>query len=252
MATYLLPSDFDQQIASAVEFFWQAKGAGTGAQEGKRTSVVSGKNLDGFLAVARSVAAHCGIPESSVHTSGKKFLTLPGFYRPIKNWDVVVVHNYRLLAAIEFKSQAGSFGNNFNNRCEEALGNVTDLRAAYEKGLYHPERHKAAGLNSDLPDPRSPFLGYLMLLEDCEGSTNTVKTDSPHYVLDPQFDGSSYADRYKIFCERLMSRRLYESASLILSPSSRSESGEWRALSDATDPKELFASFAAQLLSAQA
>ena len=29
-----------------------------------------------------------------------------------------------LVAAVEFKSQVGSIGNNFNNRTEEALGNA--------------------------------------------------------------------------------------------------------------------------------
>jgi hypothetical protein len=48
-------------------------------------------------------------------------VTLPGYFRPTKLWDVLVIHDKRLLAAIELKSQVGpSFGNNFNNRTEEA------------------------------------------------------------------------------------------------------------------------------------
>ncbi len=38
-----------------------------------------------------------------------------------KKWDLLVVEGC-LIAAIEFKSQVGSFGNNYNNRTEEALG----------------------------------------------------------------------------------------------------------------------------------
>ena len=42
-----------------------------------------------------------------------------------------------LLAAFEFKSQVGpSFGNNFNNRTEEALGSATDLWTAFREGAF--------------------------------------------------------------------------------------------------------------------
>ena len=54
----------------------------------------------------------------------RRLLTLPGFFRPTKLWDLLVINQGKLIAAIEFKSQVGpSFGNNANNRCEEALGN---------------------------------------------------------------------------------------------------------------------------------
>jgi hypothetical protein len=56
-----------------------------------------------------------------------KARTLPGYYRPSKEWDLVVVCENDLVAAIEVKSQVRSFGNNFNNRVEEALGNATDF-----------------------------------------------------------------------------------------------------------------------------
>jgi hypothetical protein len=32
-----------------------------------------------------------------------------------------------LVATVEVKSQVGSFGNNFNNRVEEAIGSATDF-----------------------------------------------------------------------------------------------------------------------------
>ncbi|MEY3276128.1 MAG: Restriction endonuclease XhoI, partial [Verrucomicrobiota bacterium] len=35
-------------------------------------------------------------------------MILPGYFRATKNWDVLVVHRDRLLAAFEFKSQVGS------------------------------------------------------------------------------------------------------------------------------------------------
>ena len=48
---------------------------------------------------------------------------------------MVVVRKGELVAAVKFKSILGSFGNNMNNRTEEALGNATDILHAAETGL---------------------------------------------------------------------------------------------------------------------
>jgi hypothetical protein len=67
------------------------------------------------------------------------------------------VKDGKLIAAIEAKSQVGpSFGNNFNNRTEEAMGSALDLWTAYREGAFHTSPH--------------PFLGYFFLLEDCQAS----------------------------------------------------------------------------------
>ncbi len=50
-----------------------------------------------------------------------------------------MVSEGKLLAGIEFKSQVGSFGNNYNNRTEEAIGSAADIW--YPSG--GPRRHSA-------------------------------------------------------------------------------------------------------------
>ena len=71
-----------------------------------------------------------------------------------------------LIAAIEFKSQAGpSFGNNFNNRCEEAIGTAHDFWTAFREGAFGRQSR--------------PFLGWLMLVEDAGGSRAPVRDASP-------------------------------------------------------------------------
>jgi len=67
------------------------------------------------LAIALTKAN--GLAKAQVLRNGR-VLTLPGFFRPTKLWDLLVLHEGRLVAALEFKSQVGSFGNNFNNRDE--------------------------------------------------------------------------------------------------------------------------------------
>lgn len=119
-----------------------------------------------------------------------------------------------LVAAIEFKSQVGpSFGNNFNNRIEEAVGSALDLWTAFREGA----------LGSSPP----PFVGWLFLLEDCERSRAPIHDRSPHFPLLEEFGSSSYAERYDIFCRKAVQEKLYTSACLLLSARSAIETGEY-------------------------
>ena len=82
----------------------------------------------------------------------------------LKKWDLLVVADGQFLAGIEFKSQVGSFGNNYNNRTEEAIGSATDLWAAYREGAFKPSAR--------------PWLGYLMLLEETPESMRSVRAQT--------------------------------------------------------------------------
>lgn len=120
---------------------------------------------------------------------------------------MLVFSNGQLIAALEFKSQVGpSFGNNANNRVEEAVGSAEDVWKAYREQRFGP-------------GPR-PFLGYLFLLEDCPKVHTPVKLNQPHFQVDPVFvtpqGGTSYAQRYEILCRRLVHENLYSSACLLL------------------------------------
>ncbi len=161
----------------------------------------------------------------------------------------------------EFKSQVGSFGNNLNNRSEEVVGSAADLWVAHHHRAFSDDPRQpgysvaeldrsAALLNPSLmDDPRPPFLGWLMLLEECEASNKPVKTQEPHYKVFDEFRGSSYAQRYQILCQRLVERQLYAAAALELSPR---DSRQHRALSEATSLRTLFREFAGRMLAAAA
>lgn len=271
MTIQLLPPHFDARIGDAVEAFWSARsGARIGrSQGGSRDAVLGGKNMDGFAHLVRDVVQHCGMPRECVQ-SGMRDVVLPGFFRATKNWDVLVISQRRLLAVFEFKSQVGSFGNNLNNRSEEVIGSAADLwvahhHHAFSDGPHRPRRsgiaetnatnesyrsHEAdtdpALLNPSLRgDPRPPFLGWMMLLEDCEDSRTPVKVQEPHYRVFDEFRNASYSERYQILCERLVERQLYAAAALELTPR---DSREHRALSEATSLKSLFKEFAGRML----
>ena len=205
----LVPNDYATHVKRAVAHYWQtlerqSKSQRNGdADRGARAAVTGGKQMNGFCNLVNWLLAENGMPEASVYTQTE--LTLPGFYRPTKKWDLLVVHDGHLVAALEFKSQRGpSFGNNFNNRAEEAIGTATDIWEAYEKGAFGVEH------------PR-PWLGWVMLLEDCPGSTCAVGVDEPHFPVFPEFKGSSYAKRYELILRKLVLKKLFDGSSLLMS-----------------------------------
>ena len=101
-----------------------------------RGEVTGGKQLDAFADILSNLAKYAGYKDGEIYTHTP--LPLPGYYRPQKNWDLAICRNGRIIAAIELKSQSGSFGNNFNNRAEEVIGLARDFQTAY--------REKAFGL----------------------------------------------------------------------------------------------------------
>ena len=212
-------SDLEARLRDAVQRFWITRGSqatrqsDTGDRDrGGRGAVTGGKQMDGFVNLVRDLLVEARVPESSIATNRR--VELPGWFRAEKKWDLVVVHQDELLAALEFKSQIGpSFGNNFNNRTEEALGSATDLWAAYREGAFKPSSR--------------PFLGYLMLLEDCEGSRSSVKVFEPQFKVFPEFREASYQGRYALFVEKLLRERLYDGACLILAEQTTGLNGRY-------------------------
>lgn len=237
----LLPEGFDEKLSASVKCFWNSRSAsGSVAQPGGRASVIGGKNLDGFVTLVKDVTTHIGLPAQSVLSEGRFALALPGYFRPSKNWDVLVKVGDHILAVFEFKSHVGpSFGNNANNRAEEAMGSGVDLQAAIRHGAL---TRFDDGVEAQAP----PFVSYLMLLEDCAESRAPVRVSAPHFPPFPEFVESSYAQRYRELCARLVAERLYSGAALLLSPAEEgAATGAHSSLSDDTSARALFAGFAA-------
>ena len=206
--------DAEAELGKAVRHFWKTRsgqskrqGSKTGKKDaGSRAAVTGGKHADGFVKLIAAIVRDAGLPHARIHTSEKKTRTIPGYFRPTKEWDLVVVSGSDLVAAVEVKSQVGSFGNNFNNRVEEALGNATDLWTAFGQGVFKPSQ--------------KPWLGYLFMLEDHLDSTRpTKRIELNPFGVDEVFQELSYAKRYELVCERLVRQRLYDAACFFTSNS---------------------------------
>ena len=233
-------ADYEGKARAAVKKFWSGRKkaakkqrAGGKADQGERSAVTAGSNMNGFINLVVDIVHANGLADADIMLQ-RRLLTLPGFFRPTKLWDLLVINQGKLIAAIEFKSQVGpSFGNNANNRCEEALGTAVDLWTAYKKGAFGKSKR--------------PFAGYLIMLEDAPASRTPVKGISPNFPLFREFQDISYADRYRILCEKLMEENLYTAASVILSPRFASKSGAYSEMSDMTGLKSFVKSLAAHI-----
>lgn len=232
--------DYEQKAYGAVKAFWGNREAARQKQiesgkadQGERAGVTAGKNMDGFLALMLDIIKANGLDHAEIHQN-RAMLTLPGYFRPTKLWDLLVVYKGELIAAIELKSQVGpSFGNNFNNRTEEAIGTAHDLWTAYREGAFGKQ-------------PR-PFVGWLMMVEDAPRSRSPVRDSSPHFPVFEEFRGASYLKRYDLLCQRLVQEQLYTSATLIAAERSAVDSGEYSQLSSMTGLKSFVTGLAGHI-----
>jgi hypothetical protein len=202
-------SDLPVRVSKAVAHYWatrenQAKKQESSgrADQGLRSAVTGGAQMDGFISLLTEIIVEAGVDQR--HVFHNKNLELPGFFRPTKEWDLLVVRDGQLIAALEAKSQVGpSFGNNFNNRTEEAMGNALDLWTAYREGAFNKTV--------------KPWLGYFFMLEDCEESQRQVRVKEPHFEVFKEFKEASYAKRYEIFCRKLVRENHYNVSAFLLS-----------------------------------
>lgn len=136
--------------------------------------------MDEFVDLFADLIVDAGILREFIFR--KRAVELPRFFRPTKEWDLLVVRERTLVAAIEAKSQVGpSFGNNFNNRTEEAMGSALDLWTVFRERAF---------LNS-----AQPFIGCFFVLEDCTKSRSAVNVKEPYFEVFPEFRGESYMRR---------------------------------------------------------
>jgi len=209
----------NQSVAKAVASYWftrqsqSTKQATSGQRDqGARSAVTGGAHMDGFINLITNLILEAGIREE--HIFHNTALELPGFFRPTKEWDLLVVRDSQLILALETKSQVGpSFGNNFNNRTEEAMGSALDLWTAFREGA----------LNKTV----RPWLGYIFLLEDCDSSRRPVKVKEPHFKVFPEFVSASYAKRYELFCRKLVRERHYNAATFLTSEQKQGLNGSF-------------------------
>ena len=177
-----------------------------GSDQGLRSQVTSGAHLNALAETIAEVFIDAGIDKEGIYL--KRGVELPGFFRPEKSWDIVVVHKGKLIAAIELKSIWSSYGNNMNNRAEEAIGSGFDFHAARKYDLFNQS---------------TPWLGYVFIIKDDERIHTPTRFRQPHFPVDADYQGTGYLERSIVFCRRLMTERVYDRVFYALFSSEKSE-----------------------------
>lgn len=220
-------NNFENNAHEAIKTFWGNRESARQNQlssgrkdQGERAGVTAGKNMDGFVSLILDIVRSNGLAHADIHTS-RALLTLPGFFRPTKLWDLLIMYKGELIVAIELKSHVGpSFGNNFNNRVEESIGTALDFWTALREGAFGKQP--------------SPFVGWLMLVEDAPESRRTIQERTLTYPVFEEFKASSYLARYDLLCQRMMREQLYTAAAVITSERSAINNGAYTELSPMT------------------
>lgn len=167
----------------SIERAREVQAAAGHSDQGARQGITSGKHLDPIAAIIRDDLINAGFHPDEVYDQGR-MCTLPGWFRPTKNWDLLALDNGELVSAIELKSINSSFGNNANNRAEESIGSAFDAHTAFDENLLG---------SSSIP----PVMGYVMIVHDCPDSRIVGRgVRSAHFPIDPDFEGASYLDRF--------------------------------------------------------
>jgi len=207
----------EQDVHDALLAYWTSRdeaalrqaARGKAVDVGARAGATSGGHLDQVARLLARVCLDAGAPIENVwykspagdlnkRSNPAKGFTLPGYYRPTKQWDVVVHHDDAPIIVIELKSQNGpSYSNNANNRAEEAIGSAVDFARARESGLI----------------PGQPWIGYVFIIEDDIFSRRIESgRESGRYRKDPIFTGWSYIDRVRLLSRRLIEDGHYDAA----------------------------------------
>ncbi len=234
-------ADYERKARDATMAFWgnrkkalEAKAAAGTTDVGERGAVTAGNTMDGFAALMIDLVHANGLSHASIYRN-RATLTLPGYFRPTKLWDTLVMFEGRLVAALEMKSHVGpSFGNNANNRAEEAIGTSHDFWTAYREGAFgdHPR----------------PFVGWLVMVEDVEKSRRPGSRDaSKHFPIFPEFRNVSYLRRYDLLCQKLVKENLYTAACTLASPRASVDTGDFSDMSELTSLKSFVTAFAGHI-----
>jgi hypothetical protein len=166
----------DSDLSLAVTHFWGARTSGTQAATHDKA----------FLQLIAQELEHQGWDPHVAGGVGDAKARVGGHFRASKSWDIVCRDDAGdLRICVEFKSQVDSYGNNENNRYEEAMGSGLDVRARYGPSV---------------------AIGFVLVL--CEEESTRRPTTMRHQEILPEFRETSHVQRRSIFARRLTEFRL--------------------------------------------
>lgn len=193
-------TDYEVRTRRAVAGYWKALDQPT-------------LRLEGFQALVSRLLADNDLPDARVHTHHE--LKLPGFFMPTRKWDMVVMHEGRLVAALRIKARtARSLEKGLVAMIEEAISTGTEMDTLSRKQAFGP------GLR--------PWFGWLVLLEDSPAITQPLPATETFFRILDEYRDSSQAGRCERILRDLERHRHFDACSLLLCNEERKQSGDYR------------------------
>ncbi len=197
-----LPRNLNALVESAVRHFWNTRSTqarrqkqGGSADQGARSAVTGGAQMDGFIDLFARLALRSGARPHDV-LQGKN-AELPGCLALRRRWDLLVMHDSQILCAFKFACTTLPASNDaVASLADNAVGSAFDFWRAYGRGA----------LNHDI----KPWLGYLLLVVGLSDASNRAprRSRQPSTKLD--------AAEYGALCRNLVRNRFYDGAALLL------------------------------------
>lgn len=221
-------ADYEVKTRAAVKAFWELKSQ----------KHANDKCMDGFISLIRDLVHRNGLTTAEIHLE-QGDCTLPGRFHATISWNLLIMNYGRLIATMELSSDAGpSCGKGYNGHASRAVGEAHDFWTAYRESAF-----------GDIP---RPFLGWIMLVEDADGSRSPVRDASPHFSVFPEFREASYIERYHILCRKLIQEQLYTAAATLASPRTAIKDGKFTTNEDMTSLSTFVTTFAGHIAAAAA
>ena len=199
---------FEDRLSKAVAHYWRTLDAQKGKQKagtdhGNRSAVTGGKQMDGFCSLVEWLLLQNGLGEASIYVRSRR--EIPGYFRPTKDWDMIVVHEGHLVAAVEFTSvRVAPHDKDVNVRMEETIILAANAWRAFREGI--------CGMAS----PR-PWLGWVMLFEDRTFQLRSALPSRTHPDTVRELWVESCGRRHEHVLRKFAQERLFDSAALIAS-----------------------------------
>jgi hypothetical protein len=165
--------------------------------------------MDGFVDVFRCLLIENRVPAASFAI--ERSLVVPGAFTVTHRWDLAIVQEGAVLAAVDFETPRGAKG--LADYANRAVGVAEDVCAAYRMGNFGRAWR--------------PWLGALVLAEDTQEARRPSKAPRAPFRVDGDLRRASHLGRIELFLRRVLMARIYDSCALIASRPAEGPQGQY-------------------------
>ena len=202
--------DLPARVGRAVAHYWETRATQrdkqkqTGkADQGLRSAVTGGAQMDGFIDLFTELIVAAGIPASCV-SSGRKTLNFRASSVPPRNGTCSSSARTRFSLPSKPSHRSG--------RPSATTSTIEPKRRWEAPSTFGPPTG-----NTPISQALNRFSATSSCWRTATHPTDPVKVQEPHFKVFPEFVGASYRRRYELFCRKLVLERHYTASAFITS-----------------------------------